>query len=106
MTIRTFTHGIHYVLGYISNTKIAGVIPLDIVMHLTISYTLMIILLLRKVRFIYAYLLVLFLAIGKEVFDSFSLTNTISENFKDLVVSMIFPTILMIVWKLKRKRIT
>jgi hypothetical protein len=101
MIIKSF----YQLLGFFSNTKLFGVIPLDIVMHLSVSYALMIILLIKKVRFLYAYFFVFFLAIAKEIFDSFSLTNTIQENLKDLIVSMIFPTLLLLVWKIKHKRI-
>jgi hypothetical protein len=93
------------ILGFFSNTKLLGFIPLDVVMHLGVSYLIMFIMLAKKVRFLYAYLTVFLLAIAKEVFDSFSLTNTIEENIKDLCVSMVFPTLLLIVWKLLKKKI-
>lgn len=88
---------VHNLLGYISNTKIAGTIPLDIVMHLFVAYFIMIILLKCNIKIIRAYLIVLTLSLFKEVFDSFSLTNTIDENIKDLLVSMIFPTIQLLI---------
>ena len=96
---------IHSLLGFISNTKIVGVIPLDIVMHLLVSYLLMAVLIVKKVPFRFAYLSVFILAIAKEIFDSFSLTNELEENLKDLVISMILPTILLMVWKIKGQRI-
>lgn len=95
---------VHNLLGYISNTKIAGIIPLDIVMHLFVAYLIMVILLKCNVKIIRAYLIVLVLSLFKEVFDSFSLTNVIGENIKDLLVSMIFPTIqLLISFSMKRE---
>lgn len=95
---------VHNLLGYISNTKIAGIIPLDIVMHLFVAYLIMVILLKCNVKIIRAYLIVLVLSLFKEVFDSFSLTNVIGENIKDLLVSMFFPTIqLLISFSMKRE---
>ena len=99
------TKWVGQILGFFSNTKLLGFIPLDVVMHLTVSYIIMFIMLAKKVRFLYAYFTVFALAVAKEVFDSFSLTNTIEENMKDLAVSMVFPTLLLIVWKLLKKRI-
>lgn len=93
---------IHKILGYISNTKIAGEIPLDIVMHLFVAYIIMFTLLKLKVNHAKAYLIVFVLSISKEVFDSFSLTNTLLENFKDLAISMILPTILVLIAKSKQ----
>lgn len=95
---------VHNLLGYISNTKIAGIIPLDIVMHLFVAYLIMVILLKCNVKIVRAYLIVLVLSLFKEVFDSFSLTNVIGENIKDLLVSMFFPTIqLLISFSMKRE---
>ncbi len=96
---------IHSILGYISNAKIVGIIPLDIVLHLSVSYLLMVLLILKKVPFRFAYLSVFILSISKEIFDSFSLTNELEENLKDLTISMILPTVLLIVWKIKGRRI-
>ncbi len=93
------------VLGYISNTKLWGFIPLDVIMHLLVSYLIMFIMLWRKVRFRYAYLVVLLLSLIKEFYDSFTLTNVLSENIKDLLVSMCFPTLLLVVWKIKGRKI-
>lgn len=93
------------IFGFFSNTKIAGEIPLDIVMHLGVSYILMVILIIKKVKFRIAYGVVFLLSISKEIMDSFSLTSSVEESFKDIIVSMIFPTILLLVWKFKRKRI-
>lgn len=88
---------LHSILGYISNTKLLGFIPLDIVMHLVVAYIIMVILLKCNLKIIKAYFIVLILCICKEVFDSFSLTNAIEENIKDLLVSMIFPTIQLLI---------
>ena len=94
---------IHNVLGFISETSFFdGLIALDVVMHLTISYALMIYLLYKKTKFSYAFIVVVFLSLLKEFFDSFSLTSTMSESIKDFLVSMIFPLILMVVHKIKR----
>lgn len=93
------------VFGFFSNTKIVGEVPLDVVMHLGVSYALMVVLLIKKVRFRIAYGIIFLLSIAKEIMDSFSLTSSIEESIKDILVSMIFPTLLLIIWKVKRKRI-
>lgn len=93
---------IHNFFGYISNTTIAGVIPLDIAMHVLVAYLIMFILLKCKVSSAISFLIVLGLSITKEIFDSFSLTNTIGENLKDLIASMLLPTILLLIAKSKK----
>lgn len=94
---------IHNVLGYISNTKILGFIPLDIAAHLVVAYVIMVILLKCNIKIIKAYFIVFSLCVLKEVFDSFSITNTIEENLKDLFVSMILPSMQLLI-SLSNKR--
>lgn len=95
---------LHNFLGFISNTKILGLIPLDIFAHLLVSYSIFIYLLYkRKFPILLSYIVVFTLSIFKEIFDSFSLTNTVEENVKDILVSMIFPTAIILVRYIKRR---
>ena len=92
--------------SYISKTKIGGVIPLDVVAHLTVSYAIFIYLLVKKNKQPkLAYFIVVMLSVLKEVNDSFTMTNTIEENIKDIFVSLFLPTLVMAVRYLKRKSI-
>jgi hypothetical protein len=88
---------LHRVLGYISRTKIFGSIPLDMLLHFLFGMILTIVF--RRFKFSYwkATGIVLALEICKEIFDSFALTATWQEAFKDILVTMSYPFILGIV---------
>lgn len=81
---------IHSFFEFISSHSL-GPIPLDIIAHLLISALIMAILLkigfsAQKTLFI-----VLALAVTKEIYDLPRLSNTPTENLKDIFVSMVIP---------------
>jgi len=91
-------------LGYISGTKIGGVVPLDIVCHLFLGYAIYLLLVKKfKVSIGKSFLTVVILSIFKEVFDSFSLASTIEENIKDIFFSVIIPGLLALISKVKKR---
>lgn len=94
---------LHDFLGYISNTVFFDFIHLDFLAHFFIGYLIMFILMKKKIKVTNAYFVVFILSLFKEVFDSFSLTNTLQENIKDLIVSMTLPTIMLLIHKFIKK---
>lgn len=94
---------IHNILGTISNTVLFGWLPLDMLLHFTLGAVITILLRLKGKSPTFAFVIVLLLEIAKEIFDSFSLTATWEEAIKDLLITMIFPVLLLITVTLKKK---
>jgi len=94
---------LHNFLGYISNTKIAGIIPLDNVVHFLVGTIVTIIAIKFGNSLKKSTLIVIVLSLGKEIFDSFSLTNELGENIEDFLVTVAYPVLLFFARKLKSK---
>ena len=92
------------ILGQISQTKIWGVIPLDIILHslVGIAVTLVILKKKKKGHFL-ALIIVSLLAILKEIYDSGTMTATLLEAIKDILVTILFPLLLIGVSYFKKK---
>lgn len=83
---------VHQTLGNISSYKIAGIIPADIIAHLLLSAALAHLLKRMGVNRIKIILIILFLALFKEYFDSFKYGGiSFFESFKDICITMIYP---------------
>jgi len=95
---------IHPIFEFISGHSL-GVIPLDILAHLTISALIMLIMLKMRVSAQKIILTVLALAILKELYDLPRLSNTPIENLKDIVVSMLIPVVFLRYKSLKASKI-
>lgn len=95
---------IHQFLGFISKTKIGGIVPLDIIAHLFVTIIITNFLISRKIKFLNIYIFILLIGIIKEYFDSFVIGATMGEHIKDLSVNMIYPTIVFSIKKLKGKK--
>jgi hypothetical protein len=65
--------------------------------------TIAVLLLKKKKSHKFAFMVVLGLALLKEVFDSFSLTASFEEAAKDILITMIFPIFIWMVSKLKKR---
>ena len=86
------------ILGYISVTKIYGVIPLDIICHLLIGYLLTLVCIRFKIKVVETLMIVTTLALLKEYKDSFILGGSpMLEHIKDVVVS-ILPVFITFYW--------
>lgn len=79
---------------YISHTKIFGFIPLDSVLHILLGHLILVGLMKFKLSYKKSMAVLIALAIGKEIFDSFTLTNRIEENILDFSLSLLLPTLL------------
>jgi len=89
-------------LGKISNIKLFGFLPLDVLLHIVASYIIIILLLKSKMNQSRAYMIVLGLALVKEIFDSFTLGSSVDESIKDVLVSMLMPTLVVLIRFVKR----
>ncbi len=94
---------LHQFLGFISRTKLFGWLPLDIVLHSVIGLILSVILLKKKHTHFKVLCLVFLIAVAKEVFDSFSLTASIVEAVKDILITISFPLLAWSVSIIKKK---
>lgn len=85
------------IFSYITKNSLFGIIPLDILAHGIVGYIIIVFLLKKKVKFIKAYLVVLFIAVLKESIDASFFPVPVEETVKDIVVTMIFPSVLSLV---------
>jgi hypothetical protein len=94
---------LNHILGTISQTVLFGWLPLDIVLHLLIGAAMMIII--QKIRksAIQAFFFCLTVALLKELYDSQTLVATWSEAIKDFLITMIYPTCILIVIFFRKK---
>ena len=91
-------------MQFISNYKLAGVIPLDIFLHVVVGYIIYYTLLkFFKKNHILSFIILFCIELIKEIFDSFSLTNQIIENVTDFIATMLIPTILVVINKNNNK---
>ena len=94
---------VHNILGYISQTKLFGWLPLDIVMHVTLGMLITVIAY-KKLKSVYkAFAICLVLALAKELFDSQSLTASWGEAIKDIAVTMVYPLLLILIFVVRKK---
>ncbi|MBT3583367.1 MAG: hypothetical protein HN509_00560 [Halobacteriovoraceae bacterium] len=97
-------HSINQIFGYISRTKIAGVVPLDIVAHFILGILILLFCLkILKLDFKKSFLILLALTVGKEIYDSFTLTATWEEALKDFCVTFSYPILRLGITKLMKK---
>lgn len=90
-----FNKMLHNFLGTISQTKLFGWLPLDILMHGIIGAIVTIVVQVYRKSHVQAFVVCLILALLKELFDSMSLTASWGEAIKDILVTMIYPTLLL-----------
>lgn len=81
---------IHPIFEFISSNSL-GPIPLDIVAHLLISAVITYALFRKGISPKKIIFTILILAVAKEIYDLPRLSNSPSENVKDILVSMIIP---------------
>ena len=89
----------------ISQTRLLGYIPLDIFLHFLLGYIIFITLRKLTKNDVAAFLILMTLEIFKEIVDSFSLTNKVTENITDFIATMILPVILILIKKNKTKKV-
>jgi hypothetical protein len=94
---------LHNLLGYISTTKLFGWIPLDILVHFSMGMIITILALKKLKSSSKAFLITLALAILKEIFDSFSLTASWEEALKDVLITLIYPLLILVTHSMIRK---
>ncbi len=94
---------LHNTLGFISKTKIGGVVPLDIIAHVFVTILITNFLVKRKVKMFHVYFFIIIIGIIKEYFDSFVIGSTMIEHVKDMGVNLIYPTIVLMIRKIKNK---
>lgn len=85
---------ISHLLGTISVTKIFGIIPLGMVLHISISAAITVILLKRGMKFKYVALIVFLVGLSKEILDCFVLNNTLKKHILDMCYDMSYPAFL------------
>lgn len=91
------------IMRYISSEKIAGVLPLDWVLHFVVGAVLTIILLKLKFRLRNAVIILGILELIKEIFDFQAMTATYTEAILDYFITMAFPLMLYMARLLKEK---
>lgn len=98
-------HSISPLLDYITQTKIGGVVPLDIPVHFLAGMVLTIIGLKCKLPFWATLILVLLVALAKEGLDSTRMVEySFIESMKDVAVTLGYPALLCIIRLSKRTK--
>ncbi len=90
-------------LPFISKYQIFGFIPLNATLHLLISSILTYILIKKGHSAKKTFWIIFWIGVMKEIFDSQALGNTWTKHMRDMCLNLIFPTILLIVHKVKEK---
>lgn len=90
-----------FILGTISATRIYGIIPLGMILHITITTIISIVLLRRGMKFKHVFIIVFSIGLSKEILDSFVLNNTFQKHVIDMCYNLSFLTILYIRDRLK-----
>lgn len=89
--ILTFNKELQHLLGFISTYRIAGFIPLGMVLHISISAAITILLLKLKMKFKNVCLVVFLVGLSKEILDCFVLNNTLKKHILDMTYDMSYP---------------
>lgn len=76
----------------ISSYYVLGFLPLDKVLHFAVGVLITLLLRWRNIRMPVIFSATIALAIAKEVIDSFVLNNSLSEHVIDILVTIIYPT--------------
>ena len=97
----TLINDLQDLLSLISHTRILGIIPLGMILHISISAMITVILLSRGMKFKYVYLIVFLVGLSKEILDCFVINNTLEKHILDMTYDMSFITILYFVRKYK-----
>ena len=96
-----FIHNYARFFAPISSTLVAGV-KLDYILHFLVGAIVTILLLkLTKLQFSLIFLIVLFLELTKEFFDSFILSSTLGGHLIDIICTMLYPTAYYYIKKFK-----
>lgn len=86
----------------ISNYQVFGVLPLDKILHFFIGAILTVGLRLMGVKPSWTLFFVTMIAVVKEVIDSYTINNSNLEHFVDILVSILYPLLLLGVARLKQ----
>lgn len=90
-------------LYYINHNKLFGLIPLDIVAHILVSYFYTLFGLFFKFKLHIIFISLFCLEIAKEVYDSTTLQSPWAEHIKDVIVTFLYPAYVLILRYVKRK---
>ncbi len=91
------------ILSFISKYKIFGFIPLNATLHLSISALLTYIFIKKGHSAKKTFIIIFFIGLMKEFFDSQALGNTWTKHTRDMCLNLFFPTIMIGVHYLKFK---
>lgn len=94
--IRDFFH-------FVSSYHIFGVIPLDIIAHLSVSTTITLLLRKMKMSYLVVFSTITLIGLTKEYYDWFAMTSSVPEFFKDMAMNFLYPTLSYAIYKLKKK---
>lgn len=84
---------INNILSFIGSFRLFGIIPLDIIAHLSISTIITIALRKLKSNYYSIILIISILGITKEIYDSTIVECHILEHVKDMCINITFPII-------------
>lgn len=93
-----------FLMREISKTYVADTIRLDFLLHTLLGQIIYIILRKFGAKPIASYIIVVVIALSKEIVDSFSLTNELVENITDFSLTMLLPTLSFLIDKKINKK--
>ena len=79
---------LHSFFEFISHNSFFG-IPLDILAHLFMGAFFSVLLLKKTKSYLITFSFILFIALTKEYYDQNVMTNTLQENIKDIIVTLV-----------------
>lgn len=94
---------LHSFFEFISHNSFFG-IPLDIIAHLFVGAFIAIFFINRTKNYLITFSFILFIALTKEYYDQNVMTNTLQENIKDIVVTLMPLLLLYLIHQLRFNR--
>lgn len=86
----------------ISNYQVFGLLPLDKILHFFIGAIITVALRILGINPTWTLIIVAIVAMIKEAIDSYTLNNSTTEHIVDILVSVLYPALLLGVSHLKR----
>lgn len=89
---------------YVSHTTLFGFLPLDIVAHIFIGFLIFRIMIHLRFRIVTTLVTIFLLEFLKELYDSTTLVNDMTEHLKDFFFTFVYPGYFILSLKLRKRK--
>lgn len=79
---------IRKIFAYLSHYPVYGDLTLGPILHFSIGLIISLVLKSRGVSFKHTFIIVLSIAVSKEIYDSFTLENSLKKHFFDIIITI------------------